>query len=110
MKELEKEIEIYFYKSRGPGGQRKNKKNTAVKIVHKPTGIVVRGTEFRYQALNKKLALERLRKKLEELNKKKKVRIKTEKPLEVKLKQIEEKRRRSEKKKLRQKIKIEDIE
>ncbi|MCM8785483.1 MAG: peptide chain release factor-like protein [Candidatus Omnitrophica bacterium] len=98
------EIKIYYYKSRGPGGQRKNKKLTSVKIIHIPTGITAKGTEFRSQAKNKQIALKRLEEKLNKLQKGKKQRIKTEKPLYAKIKQIEEKRKRSEKKKLRQKI------
>ncbi|MGB9677349.1 MAG: peptide chain release factor family protein [Candidatus Ratteibacteria bacterium] len=99
------EIKIYFYKSSGPGGQRKNKKLTSVKILHIPTGITVKGTEFRSQAKNKEIALKRLEEKLKKLREKKKIRIKTEKPLYVKIKQIQGKKKRSEKKKLRQKIK-----
>ena len=104
LKKLKKEIKIYYYRSRGPGGQRKNKKETAVKIYHIPTGITVKATEFRSQARNKKLALERLIVKLEELKKPKKFRIPTSKPREAKERQIEEKKKHSEKKKLRRKI------
>ncbi len=103
------EIKIYYYKSSGPGGQRKNKKLTSVKIVHIPTGISAKGTEFRFQAKNKEIALKRLEEKIRKLKEKKKPRIKTEKPLYAKIKQIEEKKKKSEKKKLRQKIKPEDI-
>ena len=110
LKKLKKEIKIYYYKSRGPGGQRKNKKETAVKIYHIPTGITVRATEFRSQARNKELALERLIEKLKELKKPKKVRIPTSKPKEAKEKQIEEKRKRSEKKRMRRKIKLHEID
>lgn len=51
-----KEIEITFYKSSGPGGQRKNKKETAVKVRHIPTGITAIATEQKSQAQNKELA------------------------------------------------------
>ncbi|MCM8833439.1 MAG: peptide chain release factor-like protein [Candidatus Omnitrophica bacterium] len=100
----EKEIKIYYYKSKGPGGQRKNKKLTSVKVVHIPTGITAKGTEFRSQVKNKQIALMRLNEKLNKLQERKKQRIKTEKPLYAKIKQIEEKRKVSEKKKLRHKI------
>ncbi|MCS7180483.1 MAG: peptide chain release factor-like protein, partial [bacterium] len=69
-----KEIKIYYYKSRGPGGQRKNKKLTSVKVVHIPTGISAIGTEFPSQAKNKKIALKRLEEKLKKLQQKKKIR------------------------------------
>lgn len=104
MKILKNEVEIYFYKSRGPGGQRKNKKETAVKIYHIPTGITVRATEDRFQAKNKELAFERLIKKLAKLKEKKKRRIPTKKPVSVKKREVKEKRESSEKKKKRRKI------
>jgi len=103
------EIKIYYYKSSGPGGQRKNKKLTSVKVVHIPTGITAIGTEFRSQAKNKEIALKRLQERIEKLKEKKKPRIKTEKPLSAKIEQIKGKKIKSEKKKLRQKIKIENL-
>ena len=108
MKIKKDDIKISFYKSRGPGGQRKNKKETAVKITHIPTGITVRATEFRSQSKNRKLALKRLKEKIEKLNTPVKKRIPTKKPEKAKIKQIEEKRKRSEKKKLRKPIRPEE--
>ena len=103
-----KEIRITYYRSRGPGGQRKNKKETAVRIHHIPTGVTVIATEHRSQARNKNLAFERLKKRLVRLRKKKKLRIPTKKSKRVKEKVLKEKKIRSEKKKLRKKITIED--
>ena len=101
---LKKEIKVYFYRSRGPGGQRKNKKETAVRIYHLPTGITVTATESRFQSENKRLALERLVRKLRKLKEKKKRRISTKKPFGVKRREKQEKIRHSERKKLRSKI------
>ncbi len=58
------EIEMSFYRSGGPGGQNVNKVSTAVRILHKPSGIVVSSQEERSQAQNKERALEVLRTKL----------------------------------------------
>lgn len=58
------EIEMSFYRSGGPGGQNVNKVSTAVRILHKPSGIVVSSQEERSQAQNKERALEILRTKL----------------------------------------------
>ncbi len=58
------EIEMSFYRSGGPGGQNVNKVSTAVRILHKPSGIVVSSQEERSQARNKERALEILRTKL----------------------------------------------
>lgn len=58
------EIEVSFYRSGGPGGQNVNKVSTAVRILHKPSGLVVSSQEERSQARNKERALEILRAKL----------------------------------------------
>jgi ribosome-associated protein len=101
---IEKDVEVTFYKSRGPGGQRKNKRETAVKIVHIPTGLTARATESRSQAANRALAFERLVQKLERLKRKKKSRIPTKKPPGVKRREREKKEKQSRKKKERSRL------
>jgi protein subunit release factor A len=65
---LKDEVEITLYKSSGPGGQRKNRRETAVRIHHTPSGITVIATEHTSQARNKELAWRRLQERLEQLN------------------------------------------
>jgi len=103
---LIKETKVFFYRSPGPGGQRKNKKETAVRLHHIPTGIEAISTEFRSQIDNKKLALHRLKKKLLELTKKKKKRIATNISQGLKEKILKQKKLRSEKKQLRKKVEL----
>ena len=60
----DKELVITTFKSSGPGGQKKNKTESAVRIKHLPTGIIVVATESRSQLANRELAMERLRERL----------------------------------------------
>ncbi len=96
---LKQQVIVETFRSSGPGGQRKNKVETAIRLKHIPTGMTVIATEHRFQSQNKILAFERLRERLIRLNQPKKRRI----PTTVSLKAIEKKR---EKKKILSKKKL----
>ena len=100
---LKRQVTLETYRSRGPGGQRKNKVETAVRLKHLPSGITVVATEHRSQAENRKLAFGRLRKVLIKLNRPVRRRIPTLTPLRAVEKRMEEKQIRSKRKRLRQK-------
>lgn len=71
------ECEQEFFTAGGPGGQHRNKTATAVRLTHPPTELSASATERRSQSLNRRVALERLRRGLRLLAAPVKVRRKT---------------------------------
>jgi len=112
----ETDLEESFARSSGPGGQHVNKVSTAVTLRHISSGISVTVQDSRSQAVNRKLARERLLDAIESAREEQRVaevarrekerREKSPRPAALKRKILESKRRRGELKKQRGKIKL----
>lgn len=55
------QCDLHTYRSSGPGGQHRNKVSSAVRLLHRPSGITAHGDDSRSQHQNKQLAISRLR-------------------------------------------------
>ena len=53
----DRDIEVTTFRGSGPGGQNRNKRDTAIQIKHRPSGLVVRCETNRTQGKNKEMAL-----------------------------------------------------
>lgn len=60
-RQLLAQCEVHTYRAGGPGGQKRNKTDSAVRLHHGPTGLIVTATESRSQHENKARAVRRLR-------------------------------------------------
>jgi hypothetical protein len=61
---LEAQCEVDRYRASGPGGQHRNKTESAIRLRHRPTGVIVHADESRSQSDNRARAVKRLREAL----------------------------------------------
>lgn len=106
--ELLRECEVETFRSSGPGGQHVNKTESAVRLRHSPSGVVITSQQERSQHRNKALCLEKLRAKIAQLNHRPAKRIPTGVPRSAKRLTLEAKARRAQIKRLRSKPGLDD--
>ena len=101
--DLLRECEVDTFRSSGPGGQHVNKTESAVRLTHLPSGVVVTSQQERSQHRNNSLCLQKLRDQVARLNYRPAKRVPTRKSRSAKNRTLEEKARRSRIKRLRSK-------
>jgi ribosome-associated protein len=95
---LSAECDEEFFIASGPGGQHRNKTESGVRLVHRPTGVTVTATERRSQSQNRSAALTRLRERLQVLSHVPKRRVATRPSRGARERRLTEKRHTSERK------------
>jgi protein subunit release factor B len=98
---LLRECDVEPYRSSGPGGQKKNKTESSVRVRHRPSGLVRIATEHRSQARNRLLALERIHRALAARARRPKPRIATRPGPAARARRVDTKRRAARTKVLR---------
>ena len=92
---LERDCDMTFLFGTGPGGQNRNKVETGVRLVHRPSGLMVVATNRRSQHANREAAFERMAERLEEMQREVAPRIATAPSAGSKERRLETKRRTS---------------
>lgn len=98
---LARECDIEPYRSSGPGGQKKNKTESSIRVRHRPTGLVRIATESRSQARNRIAALERIALALAARARRRRPRVATRPHAAARERRLEGKRITGAKKRLR---------
>jgi ribosome-associated protein len=101
---LEREVVIEFFRASGPGGQHVNKTESALRLTHPPSGVVVAVQDTRSQHRNREVAFERLVERLVKLNHVPKKRVPTKPSRAAKVRRIETKKTRGTVKRGRGKV------
>jgi protein subunit release factor B len=95
------QCDVQAHRASGPGGQHRNKAETAVRLVHLPSGVSVEGKDERSRTQNLRIALGRLREKLERRAYRPPPRRPTRPSRRAKQRRLDTKKRESRKKALR---------
>ena len=90
---LEREVVVDVFRASGPGGQHVNKTQSALRLTHPPSGVVVTAQDSPSQFRNREIAYERLIERLKRLNHVPKKRVATKPSRSSKEKRIAGKKR-----------------
>jgi len=101
---LEREVEVQAFRASGAGGQHVNRTESALRLVHPPSGVVVIAQDSRSQHRNREVAFERLRERLARLNHVPKKRVATRPTASSKKRRIEGKKLIAKTKRLRGRV------
>lgn len=101
---LEREVVVEVFRASGPGGQHVNKTESALRLVHPPSGVVVIAQDSSSQHRNRAIAFERLIERLVRLNYVPKKRIATKPTRSSRERRIGEKKQRGVTKRTRGKV------
>jgi len=101
---LEREVVVEVFRASGPGGQHVNKTESALRLTHPPSGVVVMSQDSPSQFRNRETAFERLIERLLRLNHVPKKRVATKPTRASKERRIESKKRTARTKRTRGRI------
>ena len=104
---LEREVVVDVFRASGPGGQHVNRTESALRLTHPPSGVVVTAQDSPSQHRNREIAFERLIERLQRLNYVPNKRVPTRPSRAAKKRRIETKKREGEKKRSRGRVKDE---
>jgi len=101
---LAREVEIQVFRASGAGGQHVNKTESALRMIHPPSGVVVIAQDSSSQHRNREIAYDRLIERLERLNYVKPKRVPTKPSKAAKRRRLEGKKQVGTKKQMRGRV------
>jgi protein subunit release factor A len=102
--QLEREVQVDVFRASGPGGQHVNRTESALRLTHPPSGVVVIAQDSPSQHRNREIAFERLIERLVRLNHVPKKRVATKPTRSSRERRIGEKKQRGATKRERGKV------